>query len=142
MLRTFRTKWFLYSMAAVLSWTCWVFSAKFGSEQLPPNAEQFLAAFGFLLVGLVLLVAMRFRLDLNRRGVGYGVMSGVLLAIGTIALFAAYRTGANTAVITTATGLYPMVTILLAIIFLKERLTRLQLVGVLFAVAAMVIFSL
>jgi transporter family protein len=142
MLRTFRTKWFLYSMAAVLSWTCWAFSAKFGSEQLPPNAEQFLAAFGFLLVGLVLLIAMRFRLDLNRRGVGYGVAAGVLLAVGSIALFAAYRTGANTAVITTATGLYPMVTILLAIVFLKERLTRLQLVGVLFAIAAMVIFSL
>lgn len=142
MLRTFRTKWFLYSMAAVLSWTCWAFSAKFGSEQLPPNAEQFMAAFGFLLVGLVLLIAMRFRLDLNRRGVGYGVAAGVLLAVGSIALFAAYRTGANTAVITTATGLYPMVTILLAIIFLKERLTRLQLLGVLFAIAAMVIFSL
>jgi transporter family protein len=142
MLTTFRTKWFLYSMAAVLSWSCWAFSAKFGSEQLPPNSMQFLGAFGFLLVGFVLLIAMRFRLELNPKGAGYGVASGVLLASGTIALFAAYRTGANTAVITTATGLYPMVTILLAIIFLKERLSRLQLVGVLFAIAAMVIFSI
>jgi bacterial/archaeal transporter family protein len=142
MLRTFRTKWFLYSMAAVLSWSCWTFSAKFGSEQLPPNAEQFMAAFGFLLVGVVFLVAMRFRLDFNPKGAAYGVLAGLLLAIGTIALFAAYRTGANTAVITTATGLYPMVTIVLAIIFLKERLSRLQLLGVLFAVAALVIFSL
>jgi drug/metabolite transporter (DMT)-like permease len=75
-------------------------------------------------------------------GAGYGVAAGVLLAAGSIALFAAYHTGANTAVVTTATGLYPMVTVLLAIVFLKERLTRLQLLGVLFAVAAMIIFSL
>jgi drug/metabolite transporter (DMT)-like permease len=142
MLKTFRTKWFLYSMCAVLSWSCWAFTAKFGSEQLPPDTEQFMAAFGFLLVGFVLLIAMRFRLQLNPKGAGYGVAAGVLLAAGSIALFAAYHTGANTAVVTTATGLYPMVTVLLAIIFLKERLTRLQLLGVLFAVAAMVIFSL
>ena len=56
--------------------------------------------------------------------------------------YAAYSTGGNTAVITTATGLYPMVSVLLAIIFLKERLTRVQVLGVLFAIAAMVIFSL
>lgn len=142
MLANFRTKWFLYSMAAVLSWSCWAFSAKFGSEQIPPNTEQFLAAFGFLLAGFIVLIAMRFRLDLNRKGAAYGVSSGVMLAVGSIALFAAFHTGANTAVVTTATGLYPMVTVLLAIIFLKERLTRLQLLGVGFAIAAMVIFSL
>src|SRR5271166_2012004 len=113
MLRTFRTKWFLYSMAAVLSWSCWAFSAKFGSEKLPPATMQFLAAFGFLLVGIVLLAAMRFRLDLNRKGAGFGVAAGVMLAVGSIALYAAYRTGANTAVVTTATGLYPMVSVLL-----------------------------
>ncbi len=142
MLKNFRTRWFLYSMAAVLSWSCWAFSAKFGSEQLPPDSMQFLAAFGFLLVGFVVLVAMRFRLEMNRKGVGYGIAAGILLAAGSIALFAAFSTGGNTAVITTATGLYPIVTVLLAIIFLKERLTRLQLVGVLFAIAAMVIFTL
>lgn len=142
MLKTFRARWFLYSMAAVGSWSCWAFTAKFGSEQLPPNTEQFLGAFGFLVVGFVALVTMRFRLQLHWKGAALGVTTGVLLATGTVALFAAYRTGANTAIVTTATGLYPMVTILLAIIFLKERLTRLQLLGVFFAIAAMAIFSI
>lgn len=142
MLQTFRTRWFLYSMAAVISWTAWTFSAKFGSEKLPPSTMQFVAAFGFLLVGIVLLVAMRFRLDRSGKGAGLGVTAGVLLATGSIALYAAYRTGANTAVVATATGLYPMVSVLLAIIFLRERLTRLQVLGVLFAIAAMIIFSL
>jgi len=80
--------------------------------------------------------------EVGIEGAGYGVAAGVMLAVGSIALYAAYRTGANTAVVTTATGLYPMVSVLLAIIFLKERLTRVQVLGVLFAIAAMVIFSL
>jgi EamA domain-containing membrane protein RarD len=59
-----------------------------------------------------------------------------------LALFAAYRSGGNTAVITTASGLYPLVTVGLAVVILGERLTRLQILGVGFATVAFVIFSL
>lgn len=141
MMRTFRARWFWYSMLAILSWAGWVFSAKFGSDQLPPNTEQFVAAFGFLLLGIVVFATMRFRVERSRKGFIYGVICGVLLASGAIASFAAYRTGANTAVVTTLTAMYPMVTVVLAMLILRERLNRFQTLGILFAIAAMVIFS-
>jgi EamA domain-containing membrane protein RarD len=40
------------------------------------------------------------------------------------------------------TSLYPIVTVVLAVIFLRERLTKLQMAGLGFAVIALVIFSL
>jgi len=140
--KTFRARWFWYAMLAILSWAAWVFSAKFGSDQLPPNTEQFMAAFGFLLLGIVVFATMRFRVERSRKGLIYGVICGVLLAGGAIASFAAYGTGANTAVVTTLTAMYPMVTVVLAVLILRERLNRFQMLGILFAIAAMVIFSL
>jgi EamA domain-containing membrane protein RarD len=38
--------------------------------------------------------------------------------------------------------MYPMVTVVLAVLILRERLNRFQMMGILFAIAAMVIFSL
>jgi len=142
MLRAFRERWFWYAMLAILAWAAWVFSAKFGSDQLPPNTEQFVAAFGFLVLGMVVFASMRFRVERNGKGPAYGIICGVLLAGGAVASFAAYRTGASTPVITTLIAMYPMVTVALAVVILRERLNRLQTLGVLFAIAALVIFSL
>ncbi len=102
---------------------------------------QFVAAFGFLAFGLVLFASRRFRLELNRRGAIYGTIAGMLLGAGGLALYAAYRGGTNTAVVTTATSLYPMFTVVLAVAFLHERITLRQSIGVAFAVAAIVILS-
>jgi transporter family protein len=70
------------------------------------------------------------------------VTNGLLSSVGNLALLAAFRSGGNTAVITTATSLYPMITVGLAILILRERLTKRQMLGIGFAAAAIVIFSL
>ena len=62
------------------------------------------------------------------------------LPVGIV--FLAFRSSANTSVVTVISSLYPLVTVLLAVIFLHERLTRGQLAGLFFAVAAFVIFSI
>lgn len=103
---------------------------------------QFVAAFGFLAFGVVLFAARGFRLEPNKRGWLLGTISGMLLAAGGLALYAAFRGESNTAVVTTATSLYPMFTVVLAILFLREHITKRQIVGLLFAVAAIVILSL
>ena len=66
---------------------------------------------------------------------------GVLAAIGGWALFAAYRTGGNTSVITVVTAMYPLFSVLLAMLVLRERLSCLHVIGLAFAAVAFVIFS-
>lgn len=103
---------------------------------------QFLFTLGTLPVAAAVLVASRFRLGSSVRGATYGVANGVLSGIGGIALFAAYRAGGNASVITTATALYPMVTVVLAVLILRERLTWVQMIGLGFAAIAIITFSL
>lgn len=138
---TLKQKWFWYSIASAFCWAGFAISARFGSNELPANMMQFVAAFGFLAFGIVLFAARGFRLETNRRGAIYGTIAGMLLGAGGLALYAAYRGGSNTAVVTTATSLYPMFTVVLAVIFLRERITLRQSIGMLFAVAAIVILS-
>ena len=69
-------------------------------------------------------------------------VSGVLLALGGICLYGAYRTGYNASTITAVTSLYPMITVLCATTFLREKLNWMQVVGLFFAAAAIFILSI
>jgi bacterial/archaeal transporter family protein len=139
--RTLKTSWFWYSIAASLCWTAWAFTARLGSEEIPPETMQFVSAFGFLLVGLVVVAVQRPQLKQGLRGNSYALISGVLLGLGGIALYGAYRAGTNASVVTATTSLYPVATVLLAVTFLREKLNKLQLLGVCFAVAAILMLS-
>jgi uncharacterized membrane protein len=103
---------------------------------------QFVFAFGFIPVALLVLVLKRVRFEKSVKGISYSLGNGILAGIGGLTLFAAYRSGGNTSVITAATALYPLITVILAILILRERLNWLQVVGLGFAVAAIIIFSL
>lgn len=139
--RTLKAKWFWYSILCIACWGTWALLAKLGSEEIPPNAAQFLFAFGALPVALVLLVRRRMKMEKDAKGIAYSIANGVLSGIGGWALFAAYRTGGETAVVTTVSAMYPLITVVLAITILRERLTRLHVVGLSLAVVAFIIFS-
>ena len=137
----FRTKWFWFSVLTVVCWGAWATLSKLGSRDLSVQAMQFYYALGAVPVAFVLLGGRHFRLEKSFKGIFYGVANGLLSSLGNLAVVAAYQSGGNTAVITTVTALYPMVTVGLAILVLRERLTHTQIVGVCFAGAAMVILS-
>jgi transporter family protein len=140
--QTLNSGWFWYSIASAVCWTAWAFTARLGSQEIPPVTMQFVSAFGFLLVALVLFVTRKIQINKNLRANGSALLSGVLLALGGIALFGAYRYGENASVVTAATSLYPFVTAIFAVMFLREKPNKLQLVGLCFAAVAIVLLSL
>ncbi len=137
-----KQKWFWFSVFCVLCWGPYAIVSKLGSKEIPPFTMQFLFTLGSLPVALGVLAARRFRLEKSASGITYGLLNGILSGIGGIAFFAAFASGGNTAVIATATSLYPMVTVVLAVLILREKLNKNQLIGLGFAGAALVIFSL
>jgi len=139
---TLKARWFWYSMACVLCWGGWAMLSKLGSREIPPETMQFLFTVGTIPVCVVLLVARRFRMERSPKGISYGVLNGILSGVGGLALFAAYHTNSNTSLVTSATALYPMVTVALAVLILRERLRPVQAVGLVFAALAIVIFSM
>jgi len=142
LLETLKARWLWYSVLCVLCWGGWALLSKLGSREIPPETMQFLFTVGALPVGLALLIGRRGKLEKSAKGISYAVVNGILSGIGGLTLFAAYHTNGNTSLITVATSLYPMITVVLAVLILRERLTATQVLGLAFAGAAIVLFSL
>lgn len=136
-----RKKWLWCSVLCVLCWGGWALVSKLGTDEISASGMQFIFAFGFIPVAVAALALKPVKFEKNIKGIAYGLGNGVLAGIGGLALFAAYRTGGNTSVITVATALYPMITVALAFLILRERLTRLQVIGLGFAALAMIILA-
>lgn len=137
-----RKPWFWYSLVTVVAWAGWALLLKLSSREISATATQFLATLGMLPVGLALLFRRAGRMERDPRGIFHAIGGGALSAAGIVALIAAFRSGGPTGVITVTTGLYPMVTVVLAVLLLKERLTQRQKAGLILAATAIVLFSL
>ncbi len=133
--------WLFWSAFCVACWVPWIFLSKLGTNEIPAPTMQYLFNLGGIPIGILFLAKRRFKLERSPSGLTYALTVGVLSALGQLALFGAYRGGANTAVVTVITSLYPIVTVLLAYFLLRERMGKAQIVGLGFAVAAFVLFS-
>src|SRR5947208_13013032 len=83
--------WLWYALLGVFLWGLWGFLSKIGSDTASPLQMQILFTLGMLPVALGMLVQMRGKLDRNREGVTYGLLSGVATGVGTLGYYAALR---------------------------------------------------
>ena len=126
---------------AVTGWAGWALLLKIGSLHLSAEKTQFFSTLGMVPVAFGILLRRRFSLETQWKGVSSSVVNGALSCGGILALLAAFKGGGNTAIVTTTTALYPMVTVLLAVPILHERLTNRQIAGLGLATLAFAIFA-
>jgi bacterial/archaeal transporter family protein len=132
--------WLWYALLGIFWWGLWGFLSKIGSVAASPLQMQILFTLGMLPVALGMLVQMRWKLDRNPGGVTYGLLSGVATGLGTLGYYAALREQ-NASVVTPLTGVFPVLTVMLAFVVLRERLNKVQVGGMLLALASIVILS-
>jgi transporter family protein len=133
--------WFSYTLLTILFWSIWAILSKVAAAEIPAMRLQLLFTLGNTLVLVVLLLKLRFRVERNRLGVLYGLLSGVFAGAGNIALYEAFRRGGPLSVVVPLSALYPLVTVVLAVGILKERLNWRQRTGIGLAVLAVSVFS-
>jgi len=68
-------------------------------------------------------------------------LMGVFAALGLLAFFAAMKSG-TASLVGPVTSLYPALTVALALIVLKEKVGKAQILGLILAIASIVILSL
>ena len=133
--------WLWYALLGIFCWGFWGFLSKIGSAAASPLQMQILFTLGMLPVAVGMLLQMRWKLDRDRGGVTYGILSGVATGLGTLGYYAALREQ-NVSLVTPVTGLFPVLTVILAFVVLHERLNKVQIGGMLLALASIVIFSI
>ena len=133
-------KWLRHCLLCIGWWGVFGFLAKLGSNDSSPSNLQVLFTVGMVPLILVVLVRSKLRVETDRRGIAYGVLNGILAGLGSLAYFAAMSRG-QASIVGPVTSLFPLVTVVLALLLLKERINRLQGIGIILALVAIGLLS-
>lgn len=133
-------QWFLFAVSAGLLWGVWGVVAKLISENVNPYTNHLLFSAGMLLTLPAVLPKLK-RATFNARGGVWGIVAASFAIAGNVAVFYAFRKGGQASIVIPVTNLYPLVTILIAVIAFKERLNWLNVAGILLAVPAILLLS-
>ncbi|MBU0482665.1 MAG: EamA family transporter [Proteobacteria bacterium] len=132
--------WLQPALWALLMFGLWGFFPKLAVTYLDHKSAVVYQVIGSLLVGLLMLVSVKFQPAVNARGIFFAILTGITGVAGTLFFFAAAERG-RISLVVSVTALYPLITILLAALFLKEPITLKHLAGMVCAVVALLLLS-
>jgi transporter family protein len=138
-------RWLVFSVLTVGCWGAWGAVSKLASNDIDANTNQLLFT-----LGLLPLIAMAVRSpslsvgvgEVRRAGIGWAFLTGILGGTGNIAFFRALVVGGQASVVVPVTALFPLVTVILALAVLRERLGLMQKIGLALALIAIYLISM
>lgn len=128
--------------ATIAAWGAWGVLSKLAVERID---QQVLIWSGVLLGPAVVLIYLGasgqlLPLNMHPSGVSFAVLAGLAAALGTVTFYLLLaRERASVAI--PMTSLYPALTVVLSVVFLREHLSGLHLLGIVCALAAVALLS-
>lgn len=123
-------------LAMLLAWGVWGIAAKLAIKEIGMQALLWGQAAALGLFPLYFLLFKELLpLQFNSLGIAWSVCAGALGVLGTMVLYLLLR-AAPTSVVIPLSALYPVVTVVLAYVFLHEELSLPRVLGVVCALAA------
>jgi bacterial/archaeal transporter family protein len=135
--------WLLYSLLTILLWGVWGVVSKIASRSVDTYTNQVFFTIGVLPLMFLVIWSPRIR-DARRIRAGstWAFVTGLLGGIGNIAFFYALMTGGKASIVVPVTALFPVVTVILAVTILRERVGAAQWCGLLLSFAAIYMLSM
>ena len=132
--------WLLYTLLALLLWGVWGFFSKMATITLKPTNAYIYQIIGILLSGLVIVFLVKFEPGGKPSGIAFGIASGLCVTFASFFFFQALGRG-RSVVVVTVTALYPVITLLLAALLLREGLNLRQALGIGLALTAIYLLA-
>jgi uncharacterized membrane protein len=131
--------WLAYALATVVLWTAWSFLGVVALRSVSPPHATILFGIATTVVGVASLVLGR-SASWSPSGMAVAAISGVCggLGIGTYYLALAHGKASSVAPVV---GAYPAFVALLAVVFLSERMSAIQVLGVALAVLGIILIG-
>ena len=133
--------WLFYALFTTIFWGVW------GAFIEIPEKVGFPATLGYVVwaltmlpVAIVALINIKWKLDKDFKSIVLGLIIGLFGAGGQLLLFEALTDG-PAYIVFPFIGLYPVLTIILSVLFLKEKAARRQWFGIVIAIIAALVLS-
>jgi drug/metabolite transporter (DMT)-like permease len=132
--------WLVYTILAALSWGIWGVLTKFISANVSPFVTHLMFTTGAIFTLPIVIRKCRIR-EVSITGITLGIGASILVLLGNVSVYQSFKMGGQAAVVIPLTNLYPMVTILIAIFIFKEKLNRINCLGILAIIPAIILLS-
>lgn len=131
--------WLLYAIITMVTWGIW--GAFSDQPDYPATLTYVVWAISMIPCALVALWNIKFKLDIRKKSVWLSMGVGILGAGGQLMLFQALKFAPGYLVMPTI-AVAPIVTVLLSTVFLKERVSKLGILGIVLAFVALICFAI
>ena len=131
--------WLLYALITMVTWGIW--GAFSEIPDYPSTMTYVVWAISMIPCALVALKNIHWKLDVRPKSVALSMGVGLLGAGGQLVLFEALKHG-PAYLIFPIISIAPIVTVILSAVFLKERVRKVGIIGIILAFVAIICFSL
>ena len=132
--------WLQWTFVAMLSWGVWAVLSKLPGNIITAGQSQALSTLGMLPM-LLLWNRTTFR-GASPRGLFFALAGGIVSCLGNVEYYDSLARGGKVATVVSLTALYPVITILLAMVVLRERLNLVQTAGMVLSFVAIWLFNI
>jgi len=133
--------WMACTVAATVLYGVWGVLSKMASNRIGYKSLFVYDCLVFVIGGLIVLYKNGFKLETSPGGIIYSLLYGATGMIATFLFIIAISKG-KASLVTGITAIYPIVTILLAMVLFKEAITAKQVCGILLSVCGVVLITL
>jgi uncharacterized membrane protein len=134
------TQWLPAALLALFSFGLWGFFSKLAINYIDSKSALIYQSAGVFIIGLIALLILDFKPANDMKGLSFSLLTGLAYGIGCLFYLIAADKGKIITVVT-LTALYPLVTIALSYLLLREGLQLKQCLGILFALLAIYLMA-
>ena len=135
------SRWMPMALLATVFFGATGLLQKLATNRIPAEASFVAFAAGFLPIAVTIVLIPRLEWSFSARDWRWATLGGALNGLGVLATLAAYRLGGKASVVTPLAALYPVVTVLLAVALLGERVGLRQMLAIALAVTGGIALS-
>jgi drug/metabolite transporter (DMT)-like permease len=134
-------RWLVFSILTVALWGVWGLLPR-KLDRMSPEQMQVISTLGLFPV-MAALAWRRERLSGTnvKRGCALALAAGLVGSAGMLAFYRLVNAGKSAATVVPFTSMYPLVTVLLAVLLLKEKLNHMQMGGIALALVSIYFFN-
>ncbi len=136
--------WYIFSILAFVSWGLWAFFIKLVEKHFSvSNIFFWYGLFYFIFTFILSFLFLKNEINRNIFNIWiiFIVIAGLAASLANFFFYYALSKG-NASIIVPLTALYPLITIILSLVILKEKVTFYQTIGIILALIAGVLLSI
>lgn len=136
-------RWLTYTLSATAIWGVWGIVSAMVAREVLPLETQVISTLGVVPAALLLFLSPGWKQSANLKlGILLAALTSLSGTAGNLCLLRALSLRGPVSIVLPVSGMFPLVTALMAMLLLRERINRMQIIGLVLALAAIYLIGL